>query len=449
MPMSRLVLCSLWLCAGAQLVPASATSAGLSYAGAFDLTPPPGVVTAPTGAAVDADGFVTVIAGAYVQRFDPAGTLVRRWGGFGTGPGQFLPGGGYTRGPQSIAADAAGRLYVADAGGNRVLVYSAAGDVLGVWGRNGGDGTAGTAPGELNAPVSLAVEPGGSVLVLDGSYTLQRFSATGASLQRSGRVEGRQVAVADDGSIYLRVWGDRLERLDAATLAPAGAIALPSRPPPVSTHQTMPASCCGLAALGGSIWAGSSHVSELRRYALDGTATYSCSVLPATPEPLVLGGDELVAGRDGMLYLLQRSVGRAGRIVRLRVDDESAPECGRLPRVPEPPRTPLVRPEIVSLRLTLGGETVKGARVRDFDRLRLRYTLSAPGQKSTVRVWRLGRERQPLLKTLTAPAKLRNRVRMWDAERYARVRPGRYELRLQAFGDRRSKPATLRFRLRR
>ncbi len=431
--------------------PAPSAGAGLAYSGSFDVAPPPGVVTAPTDAAVDADGFATVIAGAYVQRFDPSGALVRRWGGLGTAPGMFLPAPGYRIGPQAIDVDAAGRLYVADAGGNRVLVYSRDGDFLAAWGRNGGDGSAGSGLGELDKPIALAVEPSGSVLVLDSSYSLQRFSAAGAPLLRRGSGEAAYLAVGADGSVYLRSYGfDRLDRLDAATLAPAGRIELPQRPPPRNSHQTVPPPCCGLAALGDSLWVGSVHLAELRRYALDGTHTYSCSVLPASPQPLVLGGDELVAGRDGMLYLLQRSVGGGGRMVRLRVDDESAPECGRLPPPPpEPPRPPLVKPRILSLRLTLAGRQVTTLRASAFDRVRLRYTLSTPGRLSAVRAWRLepGR-REPWLKSLRAPAKVRNSYRLVLADRYGRLRPGRYELQLVVYGDRRSKPATLRFHLR-
>lgn len=61
----------------------------------------------------------------------------------------------------ALAADEAGRLFVLDRAGNRVLVYDSAGRHLATFGRAGGG------PGELAAPASLALGPGDSIWVAD------------------------------------------------------------------------------------------------------------------------------------------------------------------------------------------------------------------------------------------------------------------------------------------
>jgi tripartite motif-containing protein 71 len=83
----------------------------------------------PTYLAIDAAGnvYVTdydeVTAHSRVQVFDANGKFLGKWGSYGSGDGQFIH-------PTGIAANAAGNVYVADAGNNRIAAFAAVGNGL-------------------------------------------------------------------------------------------------------------------------------------------------------------------------------------------------------------------------------------------------------------------------------------------------------------------------------
>jgi DNA-binding beta-propeller fold protein YncE len=76
------------------------------------------------------------------------GSLLAQWGGPGTGPGQF------SALPWGVALDAAGNVYVADAGNNRVQELAPDGSPLAVW-----DG--------LQAPAGIALDGAGNLYVAE------------------------------------------------------------------------------------------------------------------------------------------------------------------------------------------------------------------------------------------------------------------------------------------
>jgi len=153
------------------------------------------------------DGSVYV-ADVRIQKFTPMGAYVSQWGSYGSGDGQFAGCGG-------MATDAAGNLYVADEGNDRIVSFSSTGSFLGNW------GVSGTGPGQLLNPFGIAVESDGNVLVSDGSPRLQRFSALGAylgTLATGGAGEGQvgccplQLAVDPDRRIFVADWqNNRIE----------------------------------------------------------------------------------------------------------------------------------------------------------------------------------------------------------------------------------------------
>ncbi|WP_236860144.1 6-bladed beta-propeller [Candidatus Formimonas warabiya] len=72
----------------------------------------------PDGMAVDSDGYIYVIESGNnrVQKFDTSGNFIAKWGGYGSGAGQFSH-------PYGIAAGKVG-IYIADTGNNRVQQYA-------------------------------------------------------------------------------------------------------------------------------------------------------------------------------------------------------------------------------------------------------------------------------------------------------------------------------------
>jgi DNA-binding beta-propeller fold protein YncE/ABC-type spermidine/putrescine transport system permease subunit II len=215
----------------------------------------------PTGVTVGPDGNIYVADTHYnrVMVFDRQGKLVRQWGKFGTGPGEFIY-------PTDVAFAPDGRVFVSEYGGNdRVSIFNAAGKFLGSFGSFGPDrgqfqrpaaicvdanrsrlyvadacnhrlavynldgtletyiGSIGAGPGQLRYPYSVALMPDGSLLVCEfGNNRLQTLSPDGASLGTfgtAGRDKGqlafpwaaavdssRRVYIVDSGNNRLQVW---------------------------------------------------------------------------------------------------------------------------------------------------------------------------------------------------------------------------------------------------
>jgi tripartite motif-containing protein 71 len=188
----------------------------------------------PAGIAVNAAGDVYVTNWTNdnlvhrVQKFSGAGVTLSQappsyllqWGSAGNGNGQFS-------GPVDVAADAAGNIYVADAGNNRIEKFTSTGAFVAQWDSSGfsgplsnpvgaatdaagnvyvpsyfnnrvvkfrGDGTfvtrwgtSGNGNGQFAGPSDVAVDASGTVYVVDsGNYRVQRFDSTGTYLGQWG-----------------------------------------------------------------------------------------------------------------------------------------------------------------------------------------------------------------------------------------------------------------------
>ncbi len=123
----------------------------------------------PNSVAVDASGFVYVVDGdnTRIQKFTSEGAFVTKWGGPGDAPGQF-------EGPLGVAVDASGFVYVADGGNDRIQKFTSDGAPERTWGRTG------SADEQFNNPAALAFDPKGFIYVADReNYRVQKFGLDG------------------------------------------------------------------------------------------------------------------------------------------------------------------------------------------------------------------------------------------------------------------------------
>src|SRR4051812_34144323 len=112
---------------------------------------------------------------------------------------------------EGLAFDGAGRLYVADLHGDRVVVLDPAGVIAGTLGA-----------GALEQPVSVALAPGGDVLVAD-IRGVTRFAPDGTAVAAWPADEPGGIAVGPDGTVYVSE-ADGVARFTGAG-APLGGFA--------------------------------------------------------------------------------------------------------------------------------------------------------------------------------------------------------------------------------
>jgi tripartite motif-containing protein 71 len=158
----------------------------------------------PAGVAVDAQGNVYVVNHrAHVhqlQKFDGDGQLLAAWGTNGSGEGQI--GAGTRSGPEDLAIDLQGNVYVADRVNNRILKFDSNGVYLRTIGRPGANGR-----GELQGPGDITVDRRGNIYVVDATF-LQKFDATGAFVAQWSTLDGPfekagEVMADAEGNLYV------------------------------------------------------------------------------------------------------------------------------------------------------------------------------------------------------------------------------------------------------
>lgn len=154
--------------AAACLVSAAPASAEVGFLRQFggEAGKKPGQFALPDGIGADNAGniFVADSQNNRIQKFTPQGRVIPfpafNKGPWRQGPGQF-------RLPYDIDADQLGYLFVADTQNHRIQKFTPQGKFVRMWGRNGGDGTPGVGPGEMDQPRGLATDPAGNVWVAD------------------------------------------------------------------------------------------------------------------------------------------------------------------------------------------------------------------------------------------------------------------------------------------
>lgn len=157
---------------------------------------------APNGDIYVSDGY----GNARIHRFSPAGELLHSWGESGSEPGQFNL-------PHNIAADEAGRLYVADRENHRIQIFDGEGAYLGQWNNLHRpcaivfDGDGHLCVGELGPALPmnrLFRNLGCAVKLLDGKGTaVARIGADRPGAEPGHFIAPHGIAVDSRGDIYV------------------------------------------------------------------------------------------------------------------------------------------------------------------------------------------------------------------------------------------------------
>ena len=185
-------------------------SSGGKFLFAFEVSPFPG------GIALDHEGNLYLShAGIPPSRYEkprqrdkiavysPKGKLLREWGKFGTGAGEFdMPGG--------IAISKDGRVYVADQCNRRIQVFDTQGKFLTQWGRKGfKEGEFGGNPHPkafFAGPTFLALDKAGNLFTTESTLgRVQKFTPEGKFLMAWG---DNEVAAGKFGG-YFTAFGQR------------------------------------------------------------------------------------------------------------------------------------------------------------------------------------------------------------------------------------------------
>jgi len=156
-----------------------------------------------TGIAVDAQGnvFISDFLNTRVQKFDSAGKFLAKWA-------TEAP-----VGPTGIGVDMQGNVYVANhrPHDHHIQKFDSTGRLLSAWGPTGTD------DGQFapSGPQQLAVDKQGNVYVTDrGNHRIQKFDSNGKFLAKFGPFRDSKgqdlypsgVAVDTQGNIYIEAW---------------------------------------------------------------------------------------------------------------------------------------------------------------------------------------------------------------------------------------------------
>jgi DNA-binding beta-propeller fold protein YncE len=142
----------------------------------------------PTAAAQAPDGEIYVADGygnSNVHRFAADGTLIRTWGGAGSGAGAFTT-------PHAVAIDRRGRVLVGDRENNRVQLFDHEGDFVGEW-------------GDFYHPMQIWIDDRDLVFVTDQIPRISLLTLDGELVGRCrGAINGAHGLSGDaEGNLYL------------------------------------------------------------------------------------------------------------------------------------------------------------------------------------------------------------------------------------------------------
>jgi tripartite motif-containing protein 71 len=155
------------------------------------------------GIFVDSSGniYVADTGNNRIQKLTSSGVFVTKWGK-NNGDGTSGSGDGEFSSPKDVVANSSGNVYVVDGFNHRIQTFDvngAAVTFITKWGKNNGDGTSGTGDGEFFGPFGLALDFLGNAFVVDSNNRIQKFTPTGGFMTKWGKNGGDGTAGSGNG----------------------------------------------------------------------------------------------------------------------------------------------------------------------------------------------------------------------------------------------------------
>jgi streptogramin lyase len=161
----------------------------------------------PYDVAIDGTGNIYVVDSGNnrIQKFSKNGTLITKWGRYGTGDGEF-------NFPHGIAINDLGEVYIVEYNNNRIQKFSASGKFLAKW------GTKGSYDYEFDGPMQIAIDTNRNVYISDyGNDRIQVFNQNGDFIKNWDKVNPGAIAIdKNTNNIYVTSqYPRRVEKFDS------------------------------------------------------------------------------------------------------------------------------------------------------------------------------------------------------------------------------------------